>query len=170
MTVTVSQVLGARPAALLEAAATLRRSADATGESIAQQRAHLAALAERWSGSASDAAQERGAAVLATQGRHRATLVAMHQILARGGARLDEVRSQLAALVTGELAQFWKIGDDGSVSPGPMLREYGSVSPVAELQVRVMALSLEREIRQLLAEFEHADVQTADQLSPFADL
>lgn len=169
MTLTVSRVLTARPEALIDAAGQVALSAAAAGADIAGERANLVTLAGNWGGSAAATAQLHGAELLAGQERYRAKLLAMQQVLAGGGATLSEIRGQLAALVTGDLATFWNIGDDGSVSPGLLLQEYAALSPVTELQVQIMGYGLEREIRQLLAEFELADIRTAENLRTFAD-
>ena len=132
---------------------------------IANEKAGFVSLGASWAGSASTAAQARGAELLmAKQEQYRATLLAMQQVLVDRSAALGEIRSQVAALVNGDLALFWIIADDGSVTPGPLLQDYAALSPVTELQVMLMALGLEREIRQLLAEFELADTRTADSL------
>lgn len=169
MTLTVSRVLTARPEALIDAAGRVESSAAAAAADIAGERANLVTLAGNWGGSAATAAQLHGAELLAGQERYRAKLLAMQQVLTGGGAELGEIRTQLAALVTGDLATFWQIGDDGSVAPGPLLQEYAALSPVTELQVTLMAFGLEREIRQLLAEFELADTRTAEALRTFTD-
>ena len=168
MTSTVSRVLNARPDALIDAADGVALSAAAAEAVIASERANLSTLASSWAGAASTAAQSQGGELLAEQERYREKLEAMQEVLAGGGAALSEIRAQLAALVTGDLALFWQIGDDGSVAPGFLLQEYAALSPVTELQVMLMAFGLEREIRQLLAEFELADTRTADSLRTFA--
>lgn len=164
MTLTVSRVLNSKPEALIDAAAEAALSAAAAETDIAAERSHLVTLAGQWTGSASSTAQLRGAELLADQERYHATLLEMQKVLAEGGSQLSDIRMRLASLTTSELAVFWQIGDDGSVAPGPLLQEYSALSPVAELQVMLMALGLEREIRQLLAEFELADIQTAESL------
>lgn len=169
MTLTVSRVLTACPEALIDAAGQVGLSATAAEADISGERANLVTLAGNWGGSAATAAQLHGAELLAGQERYRAKLLAMQQVLASGGATLSEIRGELAALVTGDLATFWHIGDDGSVSPGLLLQEYAALSAVTELQVLLMGYGLEREIRQLLAEFELADIRTADSLRAFAD-
>jgi cell wall-associated NlpC family hydrolase len=169
MTVTVSRVLAARPEALIDVAGRLTSSAAAAGADIAAERAGLVTLVGNWGGSAATAAQLHGAELLAGQERYRAKLLALQQVLTSGGATLSDIRTQLAALVDGDLGVFWQIGDDGSAAPGLLLQEYAALSPVTELQVTLMAFGLEREIRQLLAEFALADMRTAENLHSFAN-
>lgn len=169
MTLTMSRVLGSQPGALAEAADRVAQSAAAAEAGIAAGRAEFAALADSWSGTAATAAEARGARMLAEQQGYLMQLLAMQRVLVSGSAALGDLRTRLAALVTGDLALFWIIGDDGSVAPGPLLLEYAAFSPVTELQVMLMGLELEREIRQLLAEFEMADTRTADGLRSLVD-
>lgn len=164
MTLTVSRVLGSQPESLGDAADRVALSAMAAEAGIANEKAGFVSLGASWAGSASTAAQARGAELLAKQEQYRATLLALQRVLVDGSAALGETRTQVAALVNGDLALFWIIADDGSVTPGPLLQDYAALSPVTELQVMLMALGLEREIRQLLAGFELADTRTADSL------
>lgn len=167
MTLTVSRVLDSRPEALIDAATAVALSAEAAEADIAAERGHLVALASQWTGSAASTAQLQGVELLADQERYQASLLQMQQILTGGGSELSEIRSRLSGLVTGVMAAFWDIGDDGSVAPGVVLQEYASLSPATDLQVMLMALALERQIRQSLAEFEHADTTIAEKLSRF---
>ena len=109
MTLTVSRVLTARPEALIDAAGQVALSAAAAGADIAGERANLVTLAGNWGGSAAATAQLHGAELLAGQERYRAKLLAMQQVLAGGGATLSEIRGQLAALVTGDLARAERV-------------------------------------------------------------
>jgi uncharacterized protein YukE len=169
MPMTVSQILGAQPGAVVDAADTVSMSANAADFYIGGQRRSLSDLDESWNGAASEAAGTQGAVLVSQQEAYRAKLIAIQQALSSGGTQLVELRSQLHSIVTGDVSRWWMIGDDGSVFPGALLQEYASFSPAAELEVTLMAMQLSVQIRLLLAQFELADSQTAQALRTLAD-
>jgi hypothetical protein len=169
MTLTVSQVLGTRPQSLLTAAEEVASSANRLDAQISSQRTQLSRLAGSWTGGASTAAQQQGADMLVGQEGYRDKLRAMQQVMSSGGRQLTGIRSALESMLTGGAGQFWKVADNGSVSPGPLLQQYASLFPVLGMQIKLKALEMESAVKKMLAEFEQADKDTADAMRKFAD-
>ncbi len=169
MTLTVSQVLGTQPQSLLNAAEEVAGSANRLDAQISSQRSHLSRLAGSWTGGASTAAQKQGADMLVGQESYRDKLRAMQQVMSSGGQQLTGIKSALESMVNGGASQFWKVGDNGSVTPGPLLQQYASLFPVLGMQIKLKALEMETAVKKMLAEFEQADKSTADALRKFAD-
>lgn len=167
MTLTVSQVLGAKPDALLTAAGDVGTVANQLDGQIAGQKAQLGRLQSSWTGSASAAAQKQGEQVTVGQEAYRDKLRAMQQVMVSGGRQLTTVRTALQSLVGGGAAQFWNIADSGSVTPGPALQLLGNLSPVLGMQIKLKSLDVETAVKKLLEEFEQADKEAADALRKF---
>lgn len=169
MALTVSQVLGTQPQSLLNAAEEVARSASRLDAQISSQRSHLSRLAGSWTGRASTAAQKQGADMLVGQGAYRDKLRNMQQVMSSGGQQLTGIKAALESMVNGGASQFWKVADNGSVTPGPLLQQYANLFPVLGMEIKLKALEIESGVKKMLAEFEQADKSTADALRKFAD-
>jgi hypothetical protein len=169
MTLTVSQVLGTQPQSLLNAAEDVASAANRLDTQISSQRSHLSRLAGSWTGGASTAAQRQGADMLGGQEGYRDKLRSMQQVMSSGGRQLTGIKSALESMVNGGAGQFWKVADNGSVTPGPLLQQYANLFPVLGMEVKLKALEMESAVKKMLAEFEHADKSTADAMRKFAD-
>jgi WXG100 family type VII secretion target len=169
MTLTVSQVLSAKPEVLLNAAGDVGTVANQLEGKIADQRSQLSRLAGSWTGSASAAAQKQGAQMLVGQEAYRDKLRAMQQVMSSGGQQLSTVRTQLQSLVGGSISPLLNVADNGSVTPGPVLQQLSSLSPVLGMQVKLKSLEVETAVKKLLDEFEKVDKGAADALRKFLD-
>lgn len=168
MTLTVSEVLASQPGVLLNAAADVGTVANQLDGAIATQRSRLSQLSDSWTGGASAAAQKQGADMLVGQEAYRDKLRAMQQVMSSGGEQLTTIRTALQSLVGGDAAKMWNVADNGSVTPGPVLQQFGSIFPVLGMQVKLKALEVESAVKKMLGEFERTDKEAADALRKFA--
>lgn len=157
MPYTVSQVRGSNPDVLNTAATDAETSARRVDAQVTQGREQMAALADDWTGSASDAAQKEYRERIDDQIAYAAALREVKTTLAEHGPALVDLRSQLDTAVN-NAEDWWDVADDGSVTPGFWLTRYANLSDVTALTVEAQRLEVQMGIKLLLARFEAQDL------------
>ena len=164
MPVTVSLVLASKPDSLVTASTEVGAGAVEVDGRIATERSRLDALSATWTGTASVAALDHAEDMLTAQRRYRDALHALQKELAAAGGELGHLRSELSDLVSSVEAALFHIADDGTTTPGPLLRTLATLSPVLAMEGRLRGLALQAAIRIALDKFDAADRAAAHQL------
>jgi uncharacterized protein YukE len=162
--VTVSQVLGSRPETLVTAAGQLGDGAGDVDDRMATERSRFGELTATWVGTASDAASDHASEMIDDQRRYRDKLAALQRQLAAAGDELGHLRSALSDLTSSIEAKLFHIADDGTTTPGPILKTLARTSPVLAMDIRLRGLALQTAIQTLLDRFDAADQAAAYRL------
>lgn len=166
MTVTVPQVEASRPESLTESAGVLGGKAAGLATQIDAQRATVAALRERWEGTASEAAVAKVTPTIARMQQIHDALARAHTVLRDGGTQLSTDRTNVVSTVRQLTGQGWQVWPDGRVwvQPGGALDRYAKASPVNEMKLLQLAATNSATVKTLLARFDTADRQLSDNL------
>lgn len=160
----MSQVLASKPESLSEAAGRLGAGVSDVDRRVAVEKSRLGELASTWTGTASDAALDHADDILGDQRQYRDTLTALQNELASAGDELRHLRSEIVDLVSSIEAKLFDVADDGTTSPGPLLRTLARLSPVLAMDVRLRGLALQTAIQTGLDMFDAADQAAAYRL------
>ncbi|BBY26742.1 WXG100 family type VII secretion target [Mycolicibacterium sediminis] len=169
MSLTVSQVLASRPESLLDAAGSVARQAVSVGHQVDDARARVDRTSDAWTGAAADASRSRGSALVSDAQTYRETLDTLGKTMTTGANRLRDIRTDVQTTVEGARGKGWIVADDGQVRPGPLLQTLGATSPTTAVQIKLLALQLTTDLKTKLADFQSADVSTAEAIRRLGD-
>ncbi|WP_167857810.1 WXG100 family type VII secretion target [Mycobacterium sp. DL99] len=161
MPLTVSQVLGSRPEALVSAAGEVKAAGSEIDLQLAGERSQMDALASKWTGTASDGARVNADEMFGDQQLYRTKLQKLSDKMAASGETLTGIRKELSDLVNSGEAQYFNIADNGSVTAGWRLLWWAALSPRNALEVKIRQLKLQTRIQTALDKFDAADKATA---------
>lgn len=166
MPISISQVEGSNPEALVSSGADIGNRASTLSAQMDQQRATIDKLRASWTGTSSDAAIAGATASLERMQRLHESLTKLQSALHNGGTELVQQRAAILSSVEQLRGQGWQVADDGTVSirPGSALDVFARLSPVNRMVLRALAAKASAQLKAQLAQFETTDNKVGQQV------
>lgn len=166
MPVSISQVEGSNPEALVSSGADIGNRASTLSAQMDQQRAIIDRLRASWTGTSSDAAIASATASLERMERLHESLTKLQSALHNGGTELVQQRAAILSSVERLRGQGWQVADDGTVSirPGSALDIFARLSPVNRMVLQALAAKASAQLKTQLAQFETTDNKVGQQV------
>ena len=166
MTITISELAAANPAALVEAGERATAAANTAGQQVSTANQMVTTMHSNWQGDAATAATSKAGRYILEHQAFQQKLARTGSLLTAGGNGLTHSRTSILNYVGQLKSQGWQVADDGSVSvkPGSSLEKYATISPTEAVKLKVLATKASTELKTNLAKFSAADQDLADKL------